>query len=323
MAIGARFVVGYALPAKKLPGMFLPSFLEHAESRGIHFVSIDTDNPLEEQGPFDAIMHKIYHEEWYKRLSNYQQTHPSVLVIDPPASIERLHNRLSMLEAVENLQLSEGEETVGIPQQSVVNESQDISNVELLTGLKFPILAKPLVANGSVKAHDMSLIFTAEGLKKVQAPVVLQEFVNHGGILFKVYVAGEYSKCVVRTSLPDVQDDEKNTNEGILSFNQISNRALEQSASAVADLLQAEMPSTNFISGLAKGLTKTLGLHLFNFDLIRDSKAKNRYNVIDINYFPGYEKLPAYESIMTDFFVQLSKDKAPYVITEIPKFALE
>ncbi|KAI3771039.1 hypothetical protein L6452_02191 [Arctium lappa] len=31
------------------------------------------------------------------------------------------------------------------------------------------------------------------------------------------------------------------------------------------------------------------------------------YLVIDINYFPDYEKLPCYETVMTDFFLNLMK----------------
>ncbi|KAI3714874.1 hypothetical protein L6452_21834 [Arctium lappa] len=31
------------------------------------------------------------------------------------------------------------------------------------------------------------------------------------------------------------------------------------------------------------------------------------YLVIDINYFPGYEKLPCYETVMTDFFLNIMK----------------
>ncbi|KAI3747678.1 hypothetical protein L6452_10257 [Arctium lappa] len=31
------------------------------------------------------------------------------------------------------------------------------------------------------------------------------------------------------------------------------------------------------------------------------------YLVININYFPGYEKLPCYETVMTDFFLNLMK----------------
>lgn len=46
-----------------------------------------------------------------------------------------------------------------------------------------------------------------------------------------------------------------------------------------------------------------MGLRLFNFDLIRDGRDGNgRYLVIDINYFPGYAKMPSYESVMVDFF---------------------
>ncbi|KAG5562281.1 hypothetical protein RHGRI_005119 [Rhododendron griersonianum] len=39
------------------------------------------------------------------------------------------------------------------------------------------------------------------GLSKLKPPIVLQEFVNHGGVIFKVYVVGNYVKCVKRNSL--------------------------------------------------------------------------------------------------------------------------
>ncbi|KAE9452415.1 hypothetical protein C3L33_15684, partial [Rhododendron williamsianum] len=48
----------------------------------------------------------------------------------------------------------------------------------------------------------MSLVFNREGLSKLKPPIVLQEFVNHGGVIFKVYVVGNYVKCVKRNSLP-------------------------------------------------------------------------------------------------------------------------
>jgi inositol-1,3,4-trisphosphate 5/6-kinase/inositol-tetrakisphosphate 1-kinase len=50
-----------------------------------------------------------------------------------------------------------------------------------------------------------------------------------------------------------------------------------------------------------------LGLHLFNFDLIRDSGNKNHYYIIDINYFPGYAKMPDYERVLTDFLLSIAK----------------
>ena len=76
------------------------------------------------------------------------------------------------------------------------------------------------------------------------------------------------------------------------------------------------------------------GLHLFNLDMIREHGTRDRFYVIDINYFPGnslslfklsfklqiknmmiyvlfagYGKMPEYEHIFTDFLLNLAKSK--------------
>ncbi|CAI9274751.1 unnamed protein product [Lactuca saligna] len=66
-------------------------------------------------------------------------------------------------------------------------------------------------------------------------------------------------------------------------------------------LESAEMPPMSLITNIARGLRKAMKLHLFNFDVIRDTRIGNRYLVVDINYFPGYAKMPGYESVLTDF----------------------
>ncbi|CDP04924.1 unnamed protein product [Coffea canephora] len=71
----------------------------------------------------------------------------------------------------------------------------------------------------------------------------------------------------------------------------------------------AQMPPVSFLARLAKALRNALGLHLFNFDVIRDGRFGNRYLVIDINYFPGYAKMPSYETVLTDFFLDLLRRK--------------
>ena len=50
-------------------------------------------------------------------------------------------------------------------------------------------------------------------------------------------------------------------------------------------------------------------LNLFNFDVIRDARFGNRYLIIDINYFPGYAKVPGYETILTDFFCDMVRKR--------------
>lgn len=41
-------------------------------------------------------------------------------------------------------------------------------------------VAKPLVADGSAKSHELSLAYDRYSLRKLEPPLVLQEFVNHG-----------------------------------------------------------------------------------------------------------------------------------------------
>lgn len=177
--------------------------------------------------------------------------------------------------------------------------------------MKFPLIAKPLIANGSLNSHQMSVVFNNNGLKKVRefAPIVLQEFVNHGGVLFKIYVAGENVRCVQRKSLPDFNDSDhpfflQFEEEGFMPFAQISNLATTEMQQEIDNI---EMPPLDFVNNLAKGLREGTDINLFNFDLIRDSSVSggNRYLIIDINYFPGFAKLPGFEEMLTDFFLDV------------------
>ncbi|KAG9155641.1 hypothetical protein Leryth_003928 [Lithospermum erythrorhizon] len=167
---------------------------------------------------------------------------------------------------------------------------------------------------GLVKSHKMSLVYNNVGLNelRVKPPIVLQEFVNHGGVIFKVYVVGGYVKCVKRKSLADINEDSLGSLDGVVSFSQVSNVSSghEEYRRLMMGLEDIELPPLRLITDIAIGLKKATKLHLFNFDVIRDTKVGNRYLVIDINYFPGYAKMPDYERVLTDFFWEvLSKDK--------------
>lgn len=49
--------------------------------------------------------------------------------------------------------------------------------------LVFFAVAKPLVVDGSAKSHELSLAYDRFSLSKLDPPLVLQEFVNHGSLL--------------------------------------------------------------------------------------------------------------------------------------------
>ena len=84
---------------------------------------------------------------------------------------------------------------------------------------------KSVTADGSAVSHEMFLLFNEDGLKKLKTPIVMQEFVNHYGVVFKVYVVGEHIKCMKRRSLQDKCEEENCVvvDEGLLLFSQILN----------------------------------------------------------------------------------------------------
>ncbi|GAA0169448.1 hypothetical protein Leryth_005446 [Lithospermum erythrorhizon] len=315
LSIGRRYTVGYALAPKKQASFIQDSLINLAQQKGIDIFKIEIEKPLIDQGPFDCILHKLYGEDWKNQLLEYSAKYPNALILDSPESIQRLHNRITMLEVVTELEIDCKKGSFGIPKQFVIEDFVELTDVKIRDeGLKFPVIAKPMVADGSAKSHKMSLVYNNVGLNKlkVKYPIVLQEFVNHGGVIFKVYVVGEFVKCVKRKSLPDVSEEKLGSlGEGVVSFSQVSNLSIsERTDDKVYDKMMmnldyAEFPPMSLITDIALGLRKAMKLHLFNFDVIRDSKVGDRYLVIDINYFPGYAKMPDYERVLTDFFLDV------------------
>lgn len=236
------------------------------------------------------------------------------MVLDPPGAIQHVHNRQSMLQDVADLSFSNCHGEVDVPRQLVISkDSSSIPDEVTKAGLKLPLVVKPLVVDGSSKSHELSLAYDRFSLSKLDPPIVLQEFVNHGGVLFKVFVVGEAIKVVRRFSLPDVPKCELLNNAGVFRFPRVSSAAASV-GDAELDPSVAELPPRPLLERLAKELRYRLGLRLFNMDIIREFGTKDRYYVIDINYFPGYGKIPEYEHIFIEFFLSLVESKYKSVL---------
>ncbi|GFQ01173.1 inositol-tetrakisphosphate 1-kinase 2 [Phtheirospermum japonicum] len=282
-------VVGYALTSKKIKSFLQPKFERLARKKGILFVPIDQNRPLSDQGPFDIVLHKLSGKEWRRvleflpLLKDYRNAHPEVTVLDPPDAIQQVYNRQSMLQDVADLNLSDVYGKVGVPKQLVIKKDpSSIPGAVNKAGLRLPIVAKPLVA----KSHELSLAYDEFSLQKLEPPLVLQEFINHGGVLFKVYIVGEAIKVLRRFSLPDVSKRELTKNAGVYRFPRVS-CAAASADEADLDPCVAELPPRPLLERLAKELRRRLGLRLFNLDIIREHGTRDNYYVIDINYFPA------------------------------------
>eukprot|EP00898_Chlorokybus_atmophyticus_P006278 jgi/Chlat1/6651/Chrsp49S06120 len=310
--------VGYALTEKKALSFIRPELIQHASSLGVQLIPVDPYRSLSEQGPFDIILHKLpaRYKTWVPNLESFMQTHPDVIVVDSPAAIRRLGNRQSMLQSVNGINLREGK--VGVPRQLVLtgDPAKVVSHVGD-AGLTLPVgeamclrVVKPLISDGSAVSHELAIAYDHEGLANLNIPCVLQEFVNHGGVLFKVYVVGEKVTVVRRRSLPDVdKESERQEITGLKPFSRISSAAETAAAEWERERALIEIPPQSFVTALAAELRLRLGLHLFNLDLIRDIDH-GRYYVIDINYFPGYAKMPAYAQVFGEFLSELGESRA-------------
>lgn len=181
-----------------------------------------------------------------------------------------------MLDAVNRVRIP-GKFELGVPKQVAIRDSDGLNKKNL--DLKFPVIAKPEAADGAATSHEMFVVFNASGLEKImkenKSPMVVQEFVKHGGAVFKVYVVGDHHvKCVKRRSLPDMSaEDEGDSDGGVLPFSRISN------SNEAEDVNEVEMPPREVVEEVARGLRKELELRLFNFDIIRDFCKNGKFLV--------------------------------------------
>ena len=179
---------------------------------------------------------------WDSRVESYAINFPNADVVDLPSAVRRVANRETMLDAmcaVESLMNGSGEEgakattssepsettsadhacIVRAPRQIVATpgSEEEVRDQCDAASLRFPLLAKSLKADGTSDSHKVAIVHDQDGLGCIargtvpglKPPCVIQEYVNHGGQLFKVYVVGEDVVMTRRKSLPDLRGARK------------------------------------------------------------------------------------------------------------------
>jgi len=130
-----RYAIGYALAPKKQQSFIQPSLVARAAARGMDLVPVDAARPLAKQGPFHLLINKLYGDGWRAQLEAFAARHPAVPVVDPPHAIDRLHNRISMLQVVSELDhAADKDRTFGILGQVIVYDAAALTDSGLLDG---------------------------------------------------------------------------------------------------------------------------------------------------------------------------------------------
>jgi len=269
------------------------------------------DRPLEQQGPFDLIIQKLTDYmaaaiggnkdamKILKGLEMYTKDHPEVILIDPMESVRKLFDRTMSYEIMKECEILEEGVRVFIPNFVQIDEldyKQNLMKIEN-AGVSYPMVCKTVIGHGSESCHEMTLIFNKEGLKDLMPPCVVQQFVNHNAVLFKVFVAGNNHYIVERPSIKNFyKTDAKDRKTIFFSSHDVSK---PDSGSYLSELDEDDSddsittPDETLVLKLVRKLRPKLNLTMFGIDIIVE-KGTGHHVVIDINYFPGYEGAPSF-----------------------------
>jgi len=186
---------------------------------------------------------------------------------------------------------------------SYENAARQVQCVEWNNGIEidFPCIIKPRLGCGPSKAHQMALVFRSEGFDETQVPSpgIIQEYINHGGMIWKIYVAGNSVFYERRKSTPDVkmQDIVDEDTPSCIEFDSLRSLpsalpwARSSSSSAIKHRKESQSILTeDFISRMAMAVKEHINLNLFGFDIAFDHRAGEAV-IVDINYFPSFGKV--------------------------------
>lgn len=254
--------------------------------------------------------------DWDGRVEAYAAAEPSARIVGLPERVKRVTNRGTMLDVVASI----GIDNVSTPRQIVLSRGMDAGAEIRRAGMKPPYLAKALICDGSAHSHRVAIIHDEGGVETlykgevsgIELPCVLQEYVNHGGCLFKVYVVGTSVTSATRRSLPDLRlitevpptVGHDYGDEGAVIVPRVS-RFVHGASAPLVDSQENVIhpPDECVLREIGLSLHQKLGLDLFNFDLIRDKENPEVLLIVDINYLPGISKMPGYLDAFTNYFL--------------------
>ncbi|PRP86887.1 hypothetical protein PROFUN_03635 [Planoprotostelium fungivorum] len=310
--------IGYYIPAKKLAKMTsFPQLAEELKQYNAELVSLDIGAPLEEQAKgLHLILNKVTDEltpgqEDTQRIKSFESfllANPQIKVIDPIKNQRKVMDRQIISGVLSELeQKLDKSLNFRMPKHKVFEKREDKYDI---TGFKFPLICKTTVACGSAETHMMGVVFEESGLQAFEPPFLAQEFYNHNSTIYKVFTVGDHVSVVKRMSLPNMPSDHRDTvffdsqkpfAEQMKALKRSSDKTDEQ---FVED---AEIPPMERIRGLSEGISQSLGLTLFGFDVITRVED-GVHAAVDVNYFPSFGGVKDFWKILAKFLVEQVKE---------------
>ncbi|GAB6026084.1 hypothetical protein CHUAL_012287 [Chamberlinius hualienensis] len=318
----SRFRIGYWISEKKCRKFNLSEFLQLCRSEGLEPIQIDLDRPLEEQGPFTLILHKLTDviakamrgdldsQKTIQAFQTYVCQHPEVIVVDPLESINYLLDRTRTYEVLNRSEMSQEDAlfTPAFVELTTTNLEENVAKLKA-ANVTFPIICKPTVAHGSSLAHQMSLIFNEESLKDVNPPCVAQTFINHNAILYKLYVIGDKWHRVDRPSLKNFYPgDHKTIFFDSHSVSKADSDCLLNKLDKRDLGIPVGKPTDEKLQKIVSTVNEILGMGLYGIDVVIDCRSE-RYAIVDINAFPGYDGVVDFTQLLIQYMREQIRKK--------------
>ncbi|XP_051511835.1 inositol-tetrakisphosphate 1-kinase-like [Myxocyprinus asiaticus] len=299
--------VGYWLSDKKIKKLNFQTFVEMCRKQGIEMIQLDLSHPIEKQGPFDVIIHKLTDHIveadqkvtesllLVQGVQDYIDAHPETVILDPLPAIRTLLDRCKSYKLIHIIEDCMQDDRICSPPFMVLKSECGAETLEELhkNGITFPFICKTQVAHG-ISSHEMAIIFSEEDLKDIKPPCVIQSFINHNAVLYKVFVVGEAYNVVQRPSIRNFPSGP--TDRRSISFNSHHVSKPESSSHLTSrDNMEGQYwaPRNDVIQKISRRLRQALGISLFGIDIIINNQT-GQHAVIDINAFPGYEGVPEF-----------------------------
>ncbi|XP_026569088.1 inositol-tetrakisphosphate 1-kinase isoform X1 [Pseudonaja textilis] len=347
--------VGYWLSEKKIKKLNFQAFADLCRKRGIEVIPLDLTKRIEDQGPLDVIIHKLTDVlieadqndsqslELVHRFQEYIDAHPETIILDPLPAIRTLLDRSKSYELIRQIELYMKDDRICSPPFMELTNACGEDTLKQIekSGIAFPFICKTRVAHGT-NSHEMAIIFNREGLKAIQPPCVIQSFINHNAVLYKVFVVGESYTVVKRPSVknfsagisdPDslqtpchvfhsishwawsgdiYQENRTNYRESIFFNSHNVSKPESSSILTALDKIEGvfERPNDDVIRAISKTLRQTLGISLFGIDIIINNQT-GQHAVIDINAFPGYEGVSEFFTDLLNHIATTLQEQTP------------
>lgn len=307
----SRIRIGCCGPPGKWERIHWNEFIEYAAKKDVDVILVDLKKPIEPQGPFSVIVHKMTFamtghdmtvDPELNALAEYIKAHPDLVVVDDLDAVAVTLDREEMNEKMSKISWPD-DIRANLPGSAFLEKADTLDDVVAVTkNLHFPILAKPKSACSSTAAHMMRMVTSAEQLVGVPTPCLLQEYINHDGVVYKIYALGEHLEVGARPSMRNIAPGECID----LDFHSQHSQDDNGLWTRPRDLSKVPMPTEDF-QKMSRVLREQMNLSLIGFDILIDQEKK--YWLVDINYFPGYKNIDNLWEKFLNFFLDKCQAK--------------